>query len=142
VDAATPAPGQDPTIGRRFLLVAAAVATLQALGLLVLAVGVVLDPGQGAASAAVEVVVLGALAAGLLAIAAGLTRVRAWARGPLVALELIALLTAVSWAGLGTWLGWALAIPAGLALAAVLIGPGAVALGAAGNASPEERPEE
>jgi hypothetical protein len=125
-------------MARRLLLLAAAVATLQAFGLLALAVGVVLDPGQGAASAAVEVVVLGALAIGLLAIASGVSRVRPWARGPLVALELIALLTAVSWAGLGTWLGWALAVPAGLALAAVLIGPGAAALGAAGASSSDD----
>jgi hypothetical protein len=110
------------------LVIPAAVCALQALGLALTGIGVLLEPSQGVGGALVEAAVLFLLAAGLLVIATGLLRLKAWARGPLIALELIALLTAVAYAGLTTVPGAVLAVASVAAIVVVIARPVAEAL--------------
>jgi hypothetical protein len=107
----------------RVRIVAAGVLSLQALGLLVTAADAVRDPGQGWAFVAAEVVVLALLAIGLVSLAAGIARARGWSRTPALVAQALAVLVAVSYAGLDTWLGWALALPALTAALVVLAMP-------------------
>jgi hypothetical protein len=108
---------------RRLLLIPAAVCALQAIGLLVFAIGALLEPSQGVTGAVVEAAVLGLLAAGLIIIGVGLLRLKAWARGPLIAVQLIALLTAVAYVGLSEIPGAVLAAASVAAIAVVIVRP-------------------
>lgn len=124
-------------LARRLAVIPAAICGLQALALAVIGVLSLADPGQGLAGAAVEAAVFGLIAAGLVIVAVGLVRLKAWARGPLIALELIALLTAVAFAGLGTVLGWGLAAASVVAIGVTLSRPVAVALEGESDADAE-----
>lgn len=108
---------------RLLLLIPAFVCVVQALGLAINGIGALIDPGQGLSGAIVEAAVLLLLAGGLLIIAGGLVRLRAWARGPLIATQLIALLTAVAYAGLSTAPGLVLAASSLAAIVVVVLGP-------------------
>ena len=127
IDPLEPSSGRPPSSAvrraRRLLIIPAAVCSLQAVGLAVNAIGALLDPGEGVSGAVVEAAIFLLLAAGLVAIAIGLLRLKAWARGPLIAVQLIALLTAVAYAGLGTLPGAVLAVTSFAAIAVVIVRP-------------------
>lgn len=120
----TSANGSSPDrLARRLLLVPATVCVLQAVGLMVNGIGAVADPSEGVSGAWVEAGVFAVLAAGLVTVAVGLLRASPWARGPLVALQLVALLTVLAYAGLDTLLGWLLAVPAAASVLIALSRP-------------------
>jgi hypothetical protein len=133
VEHETPSP--DAGLARRLLLVPVIVCSLQAVGLFVNAVGALADPGQGLGSASVEAVVLVLLGLALVVVAVGLLRSKGWARGPLIALQLIALLTALAYAGLDSWLGWVLALTSAASVLVALSRPVADLL--EGGATPD-----
>jgi len=103
------------------LLAAAAVVALQAAALVVLGVLEVVHLSSGRATLAVTTTAFFWLVgAGLAACAVGLTRLSSWARGPVVAAELILVLTAFStWGGSRSW-AVAMLVAAGVALVGVL----------------------
>lgn len=121
-------PDDADSLARRLVLIPATICVLQAIALLVIGGLALADPGQGVAGAAVEAIVLALLAVGLVTVAVGLLRFRAWARSPLMALQLIALLTALAFAGLDTLLGWVLALMSAASIAATLSSPVARAM--------------
>jgi hypothetical protein len=89
-------PGNRPVL----LVVGAGLTALEGLVLLVLAVLEVLDATAGRVGLAVATAVFFTLMGGsVLGCAAGLWRVRSWARSPVVVVQLIALLTAWSFYG-------------------------------------------
>jgi len=105
-----PAPSRPPT-----LLAAAVVVALQGVAMVVFAVLEVVHTSSGhLGMAATTALFFVALGAGLLLFARGLGRVESWARGPVVAAELIELLTAYSFVGGDT-------TPAAVVLAVVAV---------------------
>jgi hypothetical protein len=104
------------------LLTAAVLVGLEGLTLAVLGVLelVHLDSTRVALAVTTTLFFLG-LAAGLLACASGLARVRAWARGPVVAVQLITLLLSISfWGGETRPVAVVLALVSVVALVGVL----------------------
>jgi len=124
----------DRRTARRFLLVPVVVCLAQAIVLLILGVGGLFADTDDRAAAVAEALTLFVLVAGLLWMVMGLIRLSGWARGPVIATELIVVLVALSWAGPTTRLGWAVGLPAAAALAVVLMPRVAQAMGSNGGA--------
>jgi hypothetical protein len=117
------APARDERPGTRpvTLLVASLVVALQGLGMIVFAVLEVANTSSAHVGVAVTTAIFFlVVGAGLLLFARGLARVRSWARGPVVAAELIELLTGYSFVGGNTTLvGVVLAVVAVVVLICV-----------------------
>jgi ribose 1,5-bisphosphokinase PhnN len=97
------------------LLLAALVTLLEGLALVALAVAELADTTAGRVGLALSTAAFfAALGGGLVACAWGLAHLRSWARGPVVAIQLLLGLTALS-------LREAAALSAGLGLAAVVV---------------------
>jgi hypothetical protein len=100
-----------------YLLVAAALVVLQAIGLIGLAVTELASlSGDRLALGLTTAVFFGALAGALALCAHGLAKANSWARSPVVVAELLQLLTAWSFRGGGTTL-----VALGLAVYALLV---------------------
>jgi hypothetical protein len=109
------------------LVIPAVVCWLEAAALLVVGAAAVFSPQPGSGSAGAQAVLFAVLAIGLVVMGVGLLRAQRWARGPLLATQLIVCLIAVSWAGLSSLLGWGLLVPAVASLAIVVL-PGTAAV--------------
>jgi hypothetical protein len=126
------------------LLVAAAVVGAEALALVVLAVVQVLslDSHRVALTVTTTLFFLG-LAAGLGLCAWGLARVHSWARGPVVACQLIGLFVAFSfWGGDTTYVAAGLGAASLVALAGVLLPVSTAALASAEYDAYPDDPDE